>query len=63
MSKNRNRGASRVLTNSPEMAKLKDSYDLKVLKETNRLSKESIARPKKNQKKVRHFKFIFHLYV
>nr|CAH0101770.1 unnamed protein product [Daphnia galeata] len=51
MSKNRNRGASRVLTNSPEMAKLKDSYNLKVLKETNRLSKESIARPKKNQKK------------
>lgn len=39
--RNKNRGASRVLTNSPEMAKLKESYDTKVLKENKRLLKES----------------------
>ena len=55
LSKNMNRGASHVLNNSPEIAKLKDTYDLKVLKETYRLLKESIFRPKKMQKKVRHY--------
>jgi hypothetical protein len=55
ISKNMNRGTSHVLNNSPEIAKLKDTYDLKVLKETNRLLKESILRPKKMQKKVRHY--------
>ncbi|KZR99928.1 Uncharacterized protein APZ42_004009, partial [Daphnia magna] len=47
----RNRGASRVLTNSPEIAKLKATYNLKVLKETNRLLKKSIMCPKKMQTK------------
>jgi hypothetical protein len=56
LSKNMNRGASHVLTNPPKIAKLKDIYyDLKCLKETNRLLKESIFRPKKMQKKVRHY--------
>ncbi|EFX76848.1 hypothetical protein DAPPUDRAFT_322057 [Daphnia pulex] len=52
LSKNMNRGASHVLINSPEIAKLKDTYyDLKVLKETNRLLKESILSPKKMRTK------------
>ncbi|KZR96142.1 Uncharacterized protein APZ42_009688 [Daphnia magna] len=32
--RNTNRGSSRVLTNSPEIAKLKEAHNAKVLKET-----------------------------
>lgn len=54
ITRSKNRGSSRVLTNSPEMARLKETYDAKVLKESNQLLKESSNIPKKTQRKVRY---------
>ncbi|EFX68885.1 hypothetical protein DAPPUDRAFT_114147 [Daphnia pulex] len=39
--KNKNRGSSRVLTNSPDIAKLKEAHNAKVLKENNRVLKKN----------------------
>jgi hypothetical protein len=39
--KNKNKGSSRVLTNSTEIAKLKEAHNAKVLKENNRVLREN----------------------
>jgi hypothetical protein len=39
--RNKNRGSSRVLTNSLEIAKLKEAHNAKVLKEKNRILREN----------------------
>lgn len=39
--RNKNRGSSRVLTNSPEIAKLKEAHNVKELKEKNRILREN----------------------
>ena len=39
--RNKNRGSSRVLTNSPKIAKLKEAHNVKVLKENNRILREN----------------------
>ncbi|KZR96306.1 Uncharacterized protein APZ42_009431 [Daphnia magna] len=54
--RNTNRGSSRVLTNSPEIAKLKEAHNAKVLKEHNRILRENKKLSKvqkENNKKVR----------
>lgn len=54
--RNTNRGSSRVLTNSPEIAQLKEAHNAKVLKEHNRILRENKKLSKvqkENNKKVR----------
>jgi hypothetical protein len=61
VSSNKNRGSSRLLTNSPEIAKLKDAHNAKVLKENNRFLGENnkLCRVQKKLTKKKFYLIIY----